>query len=100
MALEEKYPSLLLSVFSFNLVKIHSYFFIKLSWFIASLEAFYFYANLGFQTLINSKSISIFYLLFISYFFMVQLHQMKLLNWQVSCDGGHTLRKHHIFIWW
>ena len=31
---------------------------------VASIEAFYFYTNLGFQTVINSKSISIFYLLF------------------------------------
>ena len=59
-----------LPLVSFNLVKLHGYFFISSEipnlWFIASLEAFYLYNNLGFQTVINSqsKNICIFYLLF------------------------------------
>ena len=52
----------------FYLLKVQLLFFNSLEspylWFIVFLEAFYFYANLGFQTIINSKIISIFYVLF------------------------------------
>ena len=65
----EKNPSPLLSVLSFNLVKVQLPFSLNSSeipnlLYIASLEAFNFYSNFGFQTGINSQAITIFYLFF------------------------------------
>ena len=48
----QKIPFPLQPVLNFNLVKVQLLGFY--SWFIASLVAFYFYANLGFQTVIHS----------------------------------------------